>query len=280
MRILYLQVCIIICSCYMNNLCAQPFVDPFNIRYTYAFKGNDPKATPFTHIYLGSDLPVRFKNGTILLISPFYENWNIDSAGTKQYLPAVSSVALPIGIIFPLNARWLLNVTAIARINSEGLQLNNGLQIGGLTFASYKIKENQKLRLGIYVNNDFFGLFVMPLAGIDWKIDSKNYLFGILPGRLSYEHKLSDKFYAGATFRAITNSYRFKNGNYLRIDDNRLSLYLDYYPAKKIVITLEPGYGIMRQLRMGVDRNKNYFKDYNWNDGMFINLCASYRIRL
>ena len=214
------------------------------------------------------------------MLSPFYENWNIDSASTKNYLPVVSGVAFPAGILFPLNGKWSLNVTVIPRLNSEALQLSNGFQIGGLTFASYKIKERQKLRLGVYVNNDFFGIFIIPLAGIDWKINTKNYLFGLLPGRLSYEHKLSDIFYTGATFRAITNSYRFKNGNYLRIDDNQLSLYLDYYPAKNFVLTLEPGYGILRKLRMGDDHNKHYIKDYNWNDGVFIKLSASYRMRL
>jgi len=96
----------------------------------------------------------------------------------------------------------------------------------------------------------------------------------------SYEHKLSDIFYTGATFRAITNPYRFKNRNYLCIDDNQLSLYLDYYPAKNIVSTLEPGYGIVRKLRLGNDHNKNYIKDFDWNDGMFIKVSASYRIRL
>jgi hypothetical protein len=280
MSILSMKVCIIIGFCYVNRLFAQPFVDPLDMRYTHAFEGNNPKATPFNHVYVGSDIPVRFKNGTILLISPFYENWNIDSASTKKYLPVVSGIAFPAGIIFPLNAKWSLNVTVIPRINSEGLQLNNGFQIGGLIFASYKIKERQKLRLGVYVNNDFFGVFIIPLAGIDWKINNKNYLFGLLPGRFSYEHKLSNQFYTGATFRAITNSYRLKNDNYLRIDDNQLSLYLDYYPAKNIVFTLEPGYGIVRKLRMGDDHNKNYIKDYDWNDGVFIKLSASYRIRL
>src|SRR3954469_7037425 len=102
MNILFRKVCIIICFCYVNSLFAQPFVDPLNIRYTHAFEGNNPKATPFTHVYVGSDIPLRFKNGTILLLSPFYENWNIDSADAKQYLPVVSGIVFPAGIIFPL----------------------------------------------------------------------------------------------------------------------------------------------------------------------------------
>ena len=122
--------------------------------------------------------------------------------------------------------------------------------------------------------------YVIPLAGIDWKINNNNYLFGLLPGRLTFEHRLNNSLYTGATFRAITNSYRLNNGNYLRIDDNQISLYLDYYPAKHVAITLEPGYGIFRKLRSGNGHNKNYISDYNWNDGAFIKLSAAYRIRL
>ena len=119
----------------------------------------------------------------------------------------------------------------------------------------------------------------MPLLGTDWRIDEKNYLFGLLPGRLTYEHQWSNKLYGGATFRAITNSYRLSNGQYLRLDDNQLSLYLDYYPAKHLCITLEPGYGVFRQMRTGIN-NRDYLTDRNWGNGMFIKLSASYRVRL
>ncbi|HEX5152159.1 MAG TPA: DUF6268 family outer membrane beta-barrel protein [Parafilimonas sp.] len=259
---------------------AQPYVDPLSIRYTHAFKGKQANATPFNHFYIGSDLPVRFKSGAILLISPFFESWNIDSAENKDFLPVVNSIVLPVGIFLPLSNKWSMNITAIARVNGQNIDLDNAFQFGGIAFASYKRKEQQKLRLGVYVNNDFFGVFVVPLIGVDWRIDKNNYLFGLLPGRLTYEHKLSTNLYTGATFRAITNSYRLSNGNYLRIDDNQLSAYLDFYPAKHVVVTLEPGYGIFRKLRSGNGRNKNYITDYNWDDGLFIKLSASYRIRL
>src|SRR5438067_956520 len=172
-------------SFHLNYIKAQPYVDPLNIRYTHAFESNQSRATPFNHFYIGSDIPVRFKSGTIILLSPFFENWNIDSANNKNFLPAVSSIALPIGVIFPLNNKWSLNITAIPRINGEDINFNNAFQIGGVVFASYKAKEKQKFRLGVYVNNDFFGVFVMPLAGIDWRINKNNYLFGLLPGRLT-----------------------------------------------------------------------------------------------
>lgn len=259
----------------------QPYVDPFNIRYTSAFKNKNASGTPFNHLYIGPDFPLKQRNNGLIVISPAYESWNIDSASNKNYLPVVSSLGLALSVVVPLDKNhWSLTVSAIPRFNSEGLKFDNSFQMGGVLLATYKKKESLKYKFGVYANNEFFGLFVMPLAGIDWHINDRNNLFGVLPGRLTYEHKLSNNFYTGGTFRAITNSYRLSDGNYLRIDDNQVSAYVDFYPAKHLVFSLEPGYGIMRKLRTGKEHSKNYITDLNWGDGLFIKLTAAYRIRL
>lgn len=275
------KLLLIIACLITENVIAQPFVDVLNIRYTDAFHNPNKNATPFSHLYMGSDIPVQLRNKSIIIFSPSYENWNIDSASDKNYLPPLSSISLAVTAIIPLDSnRWTISATAIPRINSERLRLTNSFQMGGVLMLVYKKRETLKYKFGLYVNNDFFGLFIMPLAGIDWRINNRNILFGVLPGRITYEHKLNSNFYTGATFRAITNSYMLINGDYIRIDDNQISFYLDYYTTKHIVIGAEAGYGIMRKLRSGNGYNKNYTTDFDWGDGMFIKLSASYRIRL
>ncbi len=272
---LFILACLV--AVYTN---AQPYVDPLNIRYTGTLFNNKNSIT-FSHLYIGSDLPFKLKNSKLIVISPFYEQWNFDSASNKYFLPVVKSVALPVSAIIPLGkSPWLLTVTAIPRFNSEALHLENSFQMGGAIISTYIKKSNLKYKFGVYANSEFFGLFVIPLVGIDWKINANNNLFGVLPGRLTYEHKLGKAFYTGATFRAITNSYRLGNGNYLRIDDNQTSIYLDWYAAKYLAFTGEAGYGIFRKLRSGELHNKNYSTEYDWGDGLFFRLSASYRIRL
>lgn len=82
-------------------LCAQPYVDPIQVRYMNAFRSNNTPATPFTHLWAGSDLPIRLKGDAFLLLSPFYEQWSIDSADTEEIYPTVHSIALPVGLIMP-----------------------------------------------------------------------------------------------------------------------------------------------------------------------------------
>ena len=259
----------------------QPYVDPLHVRYTYGFKSNSGSGTPFSHFYFGPDLPLKLKNNGLFVISPVYEKWNIDSSSQKAWLPQVTGIALALSAIIPLDKNhWSLTISAIPRINGEELNTDDNFQIGGVMLASYKKKETLKFKFGIYANREFFGLFIIPLAGIDWRIDERNNLFGVLPGKLSFEHKLSTRFYTGATFRAITNSYRLNNSNYLRIDDNQISSFIDCYVTKHIVITSEAGYGIMRELKSGNGYNKHYLTQFKWDDGLFIKLSASYRIRL
>jgi len=258
----------------------QPYVDPLQVRYAYGFQNNNTvRGTPFTHLWAGSDIPVKLAAETYLLLSPYYENWQLDSGKKENILPAVHSLAFPVGLLVPLkNKKWSLSVTTILRSNGEKLLADKTMQFGGAGFFSFEKAKGKKIRFGLYVNSDFFGLFVMPLAGADWRINKRNYLFGLLPGRFTWEHQFNNRLFGGLTFRAITNSFRLNNGNYLRIDDNQLSGFMDFYLLKKLCITLEPGYGILRQLRTGVEKRK-YFPDKTWADGFFIKLSASYRIR-
>ena len=103
----------------------------------------------------------------------------------------------------------------------------------------------------LYANTEFNGFIILPLLGIDWRIDKKNTLFGVLPNRMTFEHRINKSFYTGGNFRILSNSYRLKSGDYLRVDDRQLSAYLDYYPAKHLVISFEPGYGLLRKLGTG-----------------------------
>ena len=262
------------------GLLSQPYVDPFQVRYTNAFRSSgNSRGTPYTHVWAGSDLPIELKSKTYLLLSPFYENWQIDSGSVKNKIPTLQSLVLPLGLLVPLkNPKWMLALSPFIRTNGEKLFASNTFQFGGAGFLSYERSPGKKIRFGAYMNTDFSGFFFMPLLGADWRMNEKNYFFGLLPGRFTWEHEFNTSFYGGITFRAITNSYRLQNGQWVRIDDNQLSLFLDAYAAKHLCFTLEPGYGILRKLRTGIEK-REYLNTGKWGDGLFIKLSASYRIR-
>src|SRR5678816_3322577 len=107
---------------FATPLFSQSYVDPFQVRYTYGFKNNKAQATPFTHLWAGSDLPVKLKENTYLLISPYYERWQIDSANTEKVVPVVQSIAFPVGLILPFkDSKWAITIVPVFRTNGEKL---------------------------------------------------------------------------------------------------------------------------------------------------------------
>ena len=85
-------------------------------------------------------------------------------------------------------------------MNDSNINNKGSMQAGGALIAAYKKTEKLTWKLGVYVNGEYFGVFVMPLVGLDWNITSRDNLFGVLPGNLTYEHKINNQFYYGANF--------------------------------------------------------------------------------
>lgn len=259
---------------------AQPYLDIVNIKYS-----NSPNAGFINHNkneiniqYLGvnTNLPIQFKNKKdAIIISPFFENWmaKVNSLNQERYY----SIGLPVTLSKSLkNTSWSFLLTGIFRMNDSKIDEHGKMQVGGAFILNYKRNENLTWKLGIYVNNEFFNVFVMPLAGIDWKIDDRNILFGVLPGNLTYEHRINDHMYYGACFRAITNSY-YTSPGYWRIDENQLGLYLDAYLSKSIVLNMEVGHSLFRKVRTGV--KDVFISDAGVNDNFYFRISLAYRVR-
>jgi hypothetical protein len=130
----------------------------------------------------------------------------------------------------------------------------------------------------------------MPLIGIDWRINEGTTLFGVLPGSMTLERKVSRSFYIGAAFRALTSSYRLHTvdpcfsgdcsaKNYLRINDNQLGVFGDVYFFKQIVFTAEGGHTIFRKYRYGFRGDKVHTYTDVKNDNWYVKGTLAYRIR-
>lgn len=268
---------------FTTSLFSQPYFEPLQVRHTNAFKNNQYETSLFKISEISSELPIKIKDSHYLLISPFYSNTQIDleDTDTDQQFPTIQSFRLPIGLITPIGeSKWSLTLLTVLSWNGEKLFTDDSFQFGTIVFTTFSKKPNKKIRFGVYANKEFFGWFVFPLAGLNWQINDSNYIFGSLPGRLTFEHKWNTKLYSGLNFRAPMNSYRITNQQYITLYDNQLSLFLDYYLTKPICITLEPGWSLFRKIRTSTIENGNTTNETSRVDGSFIKLSAAYRFKL
>lgn len=269
---------------------AQPYLDVGKMSYYYTPAPGKPTPTKSQVYSINATLPIELKKGgDAIIVNPFFDH-NKAEAGNRNV--RVSSTGILAGFLKKDIARkWVLMTSIIVRKNKETEHdLTNNWQTGGLVLATFKQNELRSFKFGVYYNREFFGNFFMPLIGIDWKVNEKNNLFGVLPGSMTLEHKINQRFYIGVSFRALTNSYRLRTidpcfsgdcsaKNYLRINDNQLGLFTDLYLFKSIVFSAEAGHTIMRRYRFGMKGSKLHtYSDFE-NDNWYVKGTLAYRIR-
>lgn len=266
---------------FTTSLFSQSYFEPLQVRHTNAFKNNQYETSLLNISEISSELPIKIKNNDYLIVSPFYSNIHISLEDTNHQFPTIQSLRLPMGLLTQIGkSKWSLTFLTVLSWNGEKLFTDDSFQFGTIVFTTFSKKPNKKIRFGVYANKEFFGWFVIPLVGLNWQLNDSDYIFGLLPGRLTFEHKWNTKLYGGMTFRAPMNSYRITNQQYITLYDNQLSLFLDYYLSKPICITIEPGWGLFRKIRTSTTENGYTINETNRVDGSFIKLSAAYRFKL
>ncbi|MBS1600512.1 MAG: hypothetical protein JST75_19960 [Bacteroidetes bacterium] len=282
LTILFLLGCLVVVP--ISKTAAQPYVDIVSARLAKSpdigFTPKAKRATTLDYFNVSTTFPFFLENKKdAIILSPFFERWSSKVEGITIGGQFHYGVALPVSLLTTIsNSNWTLLTTGIIRMNDRDINFDSRWRFGGAIIAANHLKDNNlTYKIGFYVNSEFFGLFIVPLVGIDWHINEKTNLFGVLPASLTLEHQLSSHFYTGATFRTFTNSYRDSAQNYFRIDENQLGVYVDYYINKHIVLNIEAGHSILRKIRSGVKHET----PYNWNacNNPYFKFMIAYRIR-
>lgn len=276
---------------YLLPLCisAQPLVDLFSVN-VLGSPGLDREEVSAT-------LPLQLDTaGRLLVLDPYYVQWHTRTEGSR-YAPAlqdpVSETMQGAGgaltYVSPLwGARWKLAVAGIGRYHWLQQQSQGEIQYGGVLLASRVFKPSLTVRAGVYTNYEAFGWFIMPLLGIDWRIDAKTNLYGVLPGSMNFERKSTPWFHWGLAFRAYTSSFGIRGGDYRRINENPLGLYGDLYFASNLVLRLEGGWCFIRQVFGGpgdplydpASLTRSGYADHRIADAPYARVILAYRLRL
>ncbi len=273
---------------------AQPFVDPLNVKYQYFPQESytdDVKNNMSSSLYEATILlPMELKNKDLVLVNADFTEMNFSCSGNSSLNTKLYSTSFAVGYEHGWKkSKWRTMVMFIPKINSDfKSNTSDALQMGGVVLANYKKNDHLKYHFGMYYNREFFGDYMIPLLGIEWKINTRLNLFGDLPANMNLEYKYSKKIYVGAAFQSVISSYRLNHGNYVREGDNvfghnQLKVYLNYYLTDHVVLYAETGQTFYRMYNL-YDRNNNPLATnsvfHKSDDGMFYTAGLAYRIRL
>ncbi|MEX2595791.1 MAG: DUF6268 family outer membrane beta-barrel protein [Salibacteraceae bacterium] len=202
------------------------------------------------------------------------------------------AVFLKAGINVRHSDRWSASYLILPRLSSEQLNGNNSGQLGGFALFKYNKSQQTKLKLGAYVNGEFFGPLIVPILGLYHKSTRWEVNLNLpINGELAYQFGQS-KIRMGARFEGINRSYRMPSaGNaYLEKTNNEASAFIEK-SIGRIVCQLHAGHSFWRSFTGFTDgeQSKLTFPLYRVdddrvqlfqeaNDAPFVKLSLIYRL--
>lgn len=278
---------------------SQPFVDILNTSFqslNTTYKDSSKIRNSTSNYYLNITLPVKLDSQNILIVRFYGENlYSKARVDTSDLSFNVSSALLPIGLQHETkNRKWKYLGLIMPKISGHLREetTNKDFQLGGYGLATYNKSDKFKIKFGLFYNREFFGNFFVPLFGIDWRINDRLQMYGVLPTMYRIEYAISkQKFYAGFAFKSYTRSYHIDlhNGTkdssnvYVRNNEIQAKLFAEYYVARRFVLFGEFGRTINYSPKLYWSGTKERVAGFNLyspiQDNFFFNVGFAYRIR-
>lgn len=229
---------------------AQKYTDLFSVSEQYSpnnsFKSGSTKCD-IHDMNLAAKAPLKI-NATDFVLVGFSANRLTFSGDSLIGGSSFLATTLQVGYIVNFG-RYNITAVALPKMSSDFAEVtHHSFQMGGLLIFSVKYSDNFKLKYGCYYNQEFFGPLIVPIIGLDWKINEKLRIFGNLPITATAEYTLSKRFSTGIFFNANTCSYlNDKQKQYIHKSTQEISAFGDLYLTKNIVFQTKLGYTLGRK---------------------------------
>ena len=278
---------------------AQPNIDiiSFSSQHFISTYADSSKNKMYTQDhFLNIFLPVKFGKGHVFLLRINTEQLTVSRDAGSKINYSLYSLSAPIGLqLQSKNEKWKFAGIVIPKYNSDFKDnLDYDFQLGGMALVTRVFKPTLQVRLGAYYNKEFFGDFILPLVGLDWKVSEKFRMYGTLPSNYRFEFKLGKKMYAGLGFRSFQRSYRLQaqySDDLVRIRESQVKVFFEGFVVGKILVGIDfyrtIGYNLIRydyfETKTEVkptDANKIYNPVFaKSKDAFGLTLNLAYRIR-
>lgn len=187
--------------------------------------------------------PIKFNPKTVWYNSVNYFYWNVTNDET---LPA--EIANPIqlhGFIVRTGLyQKFENGNAIQLFFSPRLMtdMNNvggkSFQLGGLAMYEKEYNEDLKISYGLLLNQEMFGLYLVPLVNLHWQFSEYWSVTGLLPIYAKVKYQKNENFSAGFSHFGLLTTYHLGADAYQDDYIERMSIDLGLFARQKIANNL------------------------------------------
>ena len=227
--------------------------------------------------------PVLRENGNVFLIRGSFERLQFQ---LDELSDEVWSLSIPLGYQWTSRKRPSLKWTALvipkwAAGHHRTFDQGDAWQYGLYSLATWTQRPELKFKLGLYVNQEFFGTFVVPLVGMDWKVSDRLQIFGTLPNNMKVMYQIRpNKLQAAFVFKSLTRSFRVDHPVfYLRFNEVETKALIEFMVGQS-VFQMEGGYVLGQYPRLFGEENDLLREPYNQGlkPRWVVNLGYAFRI--
>ncbi|MCK5814381.1 MAG: hypothetical protein KAH07_00390 [Flavobacteriaceae bacterium] len=126
----------------------------------------------------------------------------------------------------------------------------NHFQFGGMLLYNKKHSETLTLGFGLNYNQELFGPYIVPLVNLDWKLNNRWSIKGLLPIYMKIKYKINDKFNIGYHHFGLITTYSLGapeyKGDYMERNSIDETIFARYHITKNIHVEGRFGYALGR----------------------------------
>jgi hypothetical protein len=196
---------------------AQERLDLLTFSGSYGFPSSydsvyQSKATE-TGVMANFVAPVEVSDKLVWYNSLNYFYWQVDN---DENMPAdiqnpieVHGFILRTGVYYKFDDSRALQVLLAPRLMTDFVNIDTDhLQWGGLAVYDKRYHESLKIGFGLLYNQEFYGPNFVPLVNLDWKIDQKWSVSGLLPIYAKLKYQVNERFDVGWSHFGLVTTYR------------------------------------------------------------------------
>lgn len=258
------------------------------------------KATE-SNLMVNLKLPMKFNEKTIWYNDFSYSGFTVRNnleVRPTEYLTAMRmhGIILQTGIVQKINERNGFQLLAVPRYMSdfEGSD-SKRWQLGGIGLYEHRYHDRLLMRYGALYNQELFGPLLVPLVYLDWQINGKWSIVGLMPINLRISYVVNNKLTTGLNHFGFITTYRlgqeeFK-GDYVERNSIDETLFIRWNTMGNFFVEARFGYSLSRVyeqydasekmdlrlsiVRFGDDRTP---KNINFDNGLIASLRLVYSL--
>jgi len=206
-------------------------------------------------------IPIKLNERTAVVSGVINESFQTKLFPNGQTM-SFGSTTIKLGINHRMNDKWTATMVLLPKIASDYGNYHTGdLQLGGVGIFKFKKSEHVNYKFGLYYNNELFGPFFVPMAGLYYLSPNKKLEANLmLPLTADINYQIIPKVSIGANFNGQIRSYHLTHAlpehsdTYLSRSTNEFYAYLKFTLGKNVVLQTKVGQSIARNFRV-YDRN-------------------------